>query len=146
MVDLLMVVMLIGAITSFMLTSFGKAQRSLRLTNVTQEFTAHLKQAQVDSKKLHATTAAQMAQITILNDRYYMVVRDTNDDGKLDPPMVVGLEDRRVRMNGPFPRTVMFDWLGRAVDADQKVLPSPSVTFTSEAGKITIPLADTTTK
>ena len=140
MLDLLIVAMLIGAVVSFVLTSFEKAQKSLRLTNATQEFAAHVKQAQIDSKKRHATTAPQMAQITILNNRYYTVTIDSNDDGQLDPPVVVSLEDRHVQMNGPFPRTVMFDWLGRAVDSDQKVLTSPSVTFSGAAGKIVISL------
>jgi type II secretory pathway pseudopilin PulG len=138
MLDLLVVAVIIAIVVNFVVAAMGKAQKSLVLTNAAQQFASYVQQAQSDSKKLHATAAPQMAQVTILNDRYYTVTLDSNGDGVLDPPLVVSLEDRHVRMDGPFPRTVMFDWLGRAFDPTQKMIPSPTVTFAGEGGKTVI--------
>lgn len=144
MLDLLIVMMLAGTVMSFMMAGLGQAQKPLVLTNAAQQFSSYVQQARSDSKKLHATTAPQMAQVTILNDRYYTVTLDSNGDGALDPPMVVSLEERRVRMDGPFPRTFMFDWLGRTFDPNQNMMPAPAVTFANadQSGKTVVKFAD----
>jgi len=142
--DLLIVMVLSATVISVMMASLGQAQKPMALTNAAQQFASYLQQARSDSGKLHATNAPQMAQVTILNDRYYTVTLDSNGDGALDPPMVVSLEDRHVRMDGPFPRTFMFDWLGRSFDQSQKMISEPSVTFANEdkSGKTVVKFAD----
>lgn len=134
LVDLL-IVMVVGAmIVSLMVGTMGSAQKSIVITNAAQQFATYVQQARSDSKKLHATAAPQMAQLTILNDRYYTVTLDSDGNGVLDPPIVISLEDRHVKMDGPFPRTFMFDWLGRALDSNQKLVPQPEVKFENTDG------------
>lgn len=136
--DLLIVTAIIATVVSLALPLMTSAEKPLLLGNAAQEFSSYIQQARSDSKKLHATTAAQMAQVTIINDRYYFITLDANGDGVLDPPLVVSLENRRVRMDGPFPRTFMFDWLGRALDQNQKIVSSPAVMFSNETGKTVV--------
>jgi type II secretory pathway pseudopilin PulG len=140
--DLLIVMVMIGIVVSLALPFMRTAQKPLLRANAVQQFSSYLQEARSDSKKRRASAAPQMAQITILSDRYYYVMIDSNGDGVLDPPLVVNLEDRRIRMNGPFPRTFMFDWLGRVFDPNQNMVLAPAVTFTNESGKTVVNFAD----
>ncbi len=144
LVDLLIVMVIGATVISLFVAAMGTAQKSMVRANAAQEFSSFVQQARSDSKKLHATAAPQMAQILILNERYYAVTLDANGDGVLDAPVVVALEDRHLKMDGPFPRAFMFDWLGRTVDASQKLLSSPEVSFSNAtgSGKTTVKFAD----
>jgi len=133
--DLLIVTMIVATIICLLVPTIISAHKNLGLANAAQEFSSFLQQARSDSRKFHAQSAAQMAQVTVVNDRYYFVTIDANGDGVLDPPIVVSLENRRVRMDGPYPRTFRFDWLGRVVDSNQTTLSSAAVTFSGESGK-----------
>lgn len=138
LIDLLIATTIIAMVVSLMLPMVFSAQKSLARANAAQEFSSYLQLARSDSKKLHAVAPAQMAQITILNDRYYFFTVDANGDGVLDPPTVISLEKRNLRMDGPFPRTFTFDWLGRALDQNQKLVSSPAVQFSDGSGKTTV--------
>jgi type II secretory pathway pseudopilin PulG len=140
--DLLIVMVTIGLVVSLAMPFMRTAQKPLLRANAAQQFSSYLQEARSVSKKLRASAAPQMAQITILNDRYYTVTIDSTGDGVLDPPLVVSLEDRHVKMDGPFPRTFMFDWLGRVFDPNQNMVASPAVTFTNESGKTVVNFAD----
>jgi Tfp pilus assembly protein FimT len=135
LLDLLIVALILATIVSLVVPTMISAQKSIGLSNAAMEFSSYLQRARSDSKKLHAVSAAQMAQVTVVNDHYYFVIIDSNGDGVLDPPIVVNLETRRVQMDGPYPRTFRFDWLGRAVDSNQVILSSPEVKFSGESAK-----------
>jgi type II secretory pathway pseudopilin PulG len=137
-IDLLIVTTVIAVAVSLILPLAISAQRSLVRANAVQEFSGFVQHARSDSKKLHAVAPAQMAQITILNERYYYVVTDGDGNGALDPPVVINLENRNVRMDGPFPRTFMFDQLGRVVDQNQSMVAMPVVQFSDYKGKTAI--------
>jgi Tfp pilus assembly protein FimT len=136
--DLLICVMIIATIICLVLPTILSAHKSLGLANAAQEFSSFLQQARSDSRKIHAQSVDKMAQVTVINDRYYYVMTDSNGDGVLDPPIVVNLENRRIRMDGPFPRTFRFDWLGRVVDANQNIMTSPAVTFSGSSAKTVV--------
>jgi hypothetical protein len=137
-IDLLIVGTIIAVAVSLALPVVLHAQRSLVRANAVQEFSGFIQQARGDSKKLHAVAPAQMAHVTILNERYYYVVTDADGNGALDPPVVINLTDRNIRMDGPFPRTFLFDQLGRVVDQNQSLVPVPVVQFLDEKGKTAI--------
>src|SRR6185295_17327086 len=104
-IDLLIVTTVIAMAVSLILPLALSAQRSLVRANAVQEFSGFVQHARSDSKKLHAVAPAQMAQVTILNEQYYYVVTDGDGNGALDPPVVINLETRNIRVDGPFPRT-----------------------------------------
>src|SRR5215471_12493077 len=137
-IDLLIVTTVIAMAISLIVPLAITAQRSLVRANAVQEFSSYVQQARSDSKKLHAVAPSQMAKITILNERYYYVVADGDGNGALDPPVVVNLESRNIRMDGPFPRTFMFDQLGRVLDQNQDLMPLPVVQFSDQKGKTSV--------
>ena len=137
-VDLLIVGTVIAVAISLILPLALSAQRSLVRANAVQEFSGFVQHARSDSKKLHAIAPAQMAQITILSNRYYYVITDGDGNGALDPPLVIDLESRNIRMDGPFPRTFMFDQLGRVLDQNQNLMQLPVVQFADQKGKTAV--------
>ncbi|MEP6743568.1 MAG: hypothetical protein ABJB61_13800, partial [bacterium] len=87
--------------------------------------------ARVDSLRRHATASAQMAQVSIINATFYTVTIDANGDGVLDAPKVVSLAPDGLQLNGPFPRTIYFNWRGRTVDAAGNVALPTFVTISN---------------
>ena len=137
-INLLIVATLIATAVSLILPFVLTTQRTMIRTNVVQEFSNFIQQARNDSKRRHAVAPAQMAKVTILNEWYYYVVADANGDGALDPPVVVNLHERNVRLDGPFPRTCMFDQSGRVLDQNENPMPVPVVQFLDEKGKTSV--------
>ena len=133
--DLLIGTTVLAIMVSLAVPLMISAQKPLARTNAAQELSSYVQRARSDSKRLHAVAPEKMAQVTILNDRYYFVTLDADGDGVLDPPVVVSLEKRNTRMDGPFPRTFVFDPLGRVFDQNQKLVTSPAVQFSNETGK-----------
>jgi type II secretory pathway pseudopilin PulG len=137
-IDVLIVTTVIAVAVSLALPLALSAQKALVRTNAVQEFSGYVQQARSDSKKLHAVAPAQMAHITILNERFYYVVTDGDGNGALDPPVVISLEGRNIRMDGPFPRTFLFDHLGRVIDQNQTLVALPVVQFADDKGKTAV--------
>jgi len=137
-----MVALIILIVISYTLTTVVRGQKPAMRANAARQLANYLEQARNDSVRRRANAAAQMAQVTILNEKYYSVMLDGNGDGALDTPLVINLNDQRVTLNGPFPRTFMFDLAGKPVDATAKVmLPSP-ITVTNSSGVTTIKVFD----
>ncbi len=140
--ELLIVVVMILIVISYIVTQTIQAQKPLLRTDAAQQFANYLERARNDSMRRHASDVAQMAQVTILNDRFYTVTMDSDGDGVLDAPLVVGLAERHLKVGGPFPRNFMFDWQGRVVDSDQKLVHSPVITLANESGTSVVKLSD----
>ena len=68
-----------------------------------------------------------MAQVKVFNRRFYSIAIDGDKDGYLDVPLVMSLpEQPGVEINGPFPKTYIFDWQGQTVDSENhRVAPAP---------------------
>ena len=139
--DLMIAVVFVFIIVSYVLTQVVMMRKSQARTNAADKIASYLRTARSDSIRRHALEPERMARITILNDQSYNVVIDANGDGVLDAPIVVPV-GWRVKMNGPFPRTYMFDWIGRTVDSDSKVDASTSLTFTDDSGTSAVKLSD----
>lgn len=137
-INLLIVATLIATAVSLILPLLLTTQRTMIRTNVVQEFSNFIQHARNDSKRRHAVVPAQMAKVTILSEWYYYVVIDADGDGALDPPVVVNLQDRNIRLDGPFPRTCMFDQAGRVLDQNESPMPFPVVQFSDEKGKTSV--------
>jgi len=140
--ELLIVVVMILIVISFTLESMARFQKPVLRTNAARQFENYLEQARNDSMRRRATVSPQMAQVTILNDRYYSVTMDANGDGVLDMPIVVSLVEQHITLNGPFPRSFMFNSLGKAVDLNQNVIQPTAITVANASGASMVKLSD----
>lgn len=116
-IELLIVLSIISVLSGFALMQITRARQAMIRENAARQFAGYLEKARVDSLRRHATTSAQMAQISIIDATFYTVTIDANGDGALDAPRVVSLTADGLQLNGPFPRTIYFNWRGRTVDA-----------------------------
>ncbi len=140
--ELLIVALMISIVISYTLTSMVRAQKPVLRINAARQFVNYLARARNDSIRRRATVSSQMAQVTILNDRYYSVTLDANGDGVLDTPIVVSLVEEHVTLNGPFPRTFLFDSLGRTVDSNESVIHPAAITVANPSGASMVKLSD----
>lgn len=138
LVDLLIVISIVGIVTSFALTTTVRARRHLTRANETRKFAAYLEKCRLDSIRRRATTTAQMAQITIIKASSYSVTMDFDGDGNVDSREVSLPVDSALTFNAPFPRTVYFNWRGRTVDAAGNVTVPGSVRISNIDGANTI--------
>jgi prepilin-type N-terminal cleavage/methylation domain-containing protein len=123
--ELLIVLSIISVLSGFALMQITRARQVMIRENAARQFAAYLEKARIDSLRRHPMTSAQMAQVSIINATFYSVTIDANGDGALDAPRVVSLVPEGLQLNGPFPRTIYFNWRGRTVDAAGSVaLPS----------------------
>ncbi|MEP6743807.1 MAG: tetratricopeptide repeat protein [bacterium] len=135
-IELLIVASIISVVSGFALMQITRARQVMVRENAARQLASYLEKARIDSVRRHPTTSAQMAQVSIINATFYTVTIDANGDGALDAPKVVSLAPDGLQLNGPFPRTIYFNWRGRTVDAAGNVaLPAfvtISNTFTSK--------------
>jgi Tfp pilus assembly protein FimT len=131
-IELLIVATMITVLTGFAFIQITQARQALSRTNAAREFTSYLEKARLDSVRRHPDTTAEMAQVAIINSTFYSVTLDTDADGSMDAPRVIGLPaDSNLSFNGPFPRTIMFNWRGRTVDSSGNVTTPLSVTISN---------------
>jgi prepilin-type N-terminal cleavage/methylation domain-containing protein len=124
-IELLIVLSIISVVSGFALMQITRARQVMIRENAARQFAGYLEKARVDSLRRHPMTSGQMAQVSIINATFYTVTIDANGDGTVDSPTVVSLAPDGLQLNGPFPRTIYFNWRGRTVDAAGNVaLPS----------------------
>jgi hypothetical protein len=72
----------------------------------------------------------------IINANFYSVALDANGDGTVDAPRVIGMpaDSNLMIQNGPFPRTIMFNWRGRTVDSALNTTTPDNVTIGNSYG------------
>ena len=90
--------------------------------------------------------------IRMINDLWYKnaviyslsvaTYMDANGDGVLDTPIVISLAEQPATLNGPFPRTVMFDSTGKPVESHAQVIQVSPITFANSSGTSTIKVSD----
>ena len=139
--ELLIVAVMISVLVGFAITQIAQAKQNMTRANAVRELTTYIEKARLDSVRRHATTSAQMAQVSILNPNFYSVTLDTNGDGTVDAPRVIGMpaDSNLTIQNGSFPRTIMFNWRGRTVDAGGNPTPDPdSVRIGNSYGATTV--------
>jgi type II secretory pathway pseudopilin PulG len=141
-VELLIVVVIILIVITYTLTTVVRGQKPAARSNAARQLANYLEQARNDSVRRRAATSSQMAQVTILNDKYYSVMLDANGDGALDTPVVINLNDQRVNLNGPFPRTFMFDLGGKPVDVNANVVHPSPIAVANSSGVTSVRISD----
>src|SRR5437899_1118213 len=83
MIDLLIVVTIIGIVTSFAFQKIGTAQQSMRVVNTAREMQSYIEKARIDSVRRHAVASAQKASVQIVNSTTYNVTLDSDGSGTL---------------------------------------------------------------
>ncbi len=116
-IELLIVAAMVSVLVGFALMQVAEARQDMTRENAAVQLAAYLEKARLDSLRRHPTTAAQMAQLSILNANSYSVTIDANWDGALDAARVINMPaGSALQFNTPYPRTIYFNWRGRTVD------------------------------
>lgn len=138
--ELLIVAVMISVLVGFAITQIAQAKQNMTRANAVRELSTYIEKARLDSVRRHATTSAQMAQVAIINANFYSVTLDTNGDGTLDAPRVIGMpaDSNLTIQNGTFPRTIMFNWRGRTVDTSGNTTNPDSVRIGNSYGFTTV--------
>ena len=139
--ELLIVAVMISVLVGFAITQIAQAKQNMTRANAVRELATYIEKARLDSVRRHATTSAQMAQVAIINPNFYSVTLDTNGDGSVDAPRVIGMpaDSNLTIQNGTFPRTIMFNWRGRTVDSFGNPTADPDpVTIGNTYGSTTV--------
>lgn len=142
--ELLIVVAMVSVIAGFVLLNLFQGRQSVARTATASELANHLHKARLDSMRRNAKEMSQMAQVKIFNRRFYSVAIDADGDSQLDVPLVMALpEEKGVEIQGPFPKTFIFDWLGQPVDAQNHHTNPQPITIVNSAGASSIKFTET---
>ncbi|MFN2515892.1 MAG: Tfp pilus assembly protein FimT/FimU [Pyrinomonadaceae bacterium] len=142
-IELLIIIAMVSVIAGFAVVNYVHGQRTVALTNTAMELAKSLQNARMDSMRRNAKEINQMAQVKVFNRSMYSVAIDADGDGYLDTPLVTSLEKQGVEINGPFPKTFIFDWLGQTVDAQKHRSPPPVVTVGNGSGASAVKFSET---
>lgn len=140
--ELLLVIAMVSVVAGFAIVSLVRGNRATYRTNTATEIAGYLQKARVDSMRRNAKDISQMAQVKIFNRKFYSIAIDGDNDGNLDVPLVKSLpEQKDVEINGPFPKTYIFNWQGQTVDSqNNRVAPQP-ITVGNSSGASAITFA-----
>jgi prepilin-type N-terminal cleavage/methylation domain-containing protein len=141
--ELLLVVAMISVIAGFVVMYLVRGNSAASRTSAAAEIAGHLQKARLDSIRRNAKDLSQMAQVKIFNRKFYSIVIDGDGDGNLDIPLVKSLpEQAGVEINGPFPKTYIFNWQGQTVDLqNNRVSPQP-LTVANSSGASAVKFSD----
>jgi prepilin-type N-terminal cleavage/methylation domain-containing protein len=141
--ELLMVMAMISVVAGFVVVSLVRGNRATDRTNTTREIAGYLQKARSDSMRRNARDFDQMAQLRIFNRHFYSIAIDDDHDGNLDIPLVKSLPEQvGVEINGPFPKSYVFNWQGQTVDAQNRPVAPPPLTVGNSSGASAIQFSD----
>jgi hypothetical protein len=124
--ELVIVLGMISVIVGFAVVSIVRGNRAAGCTRTAVEIANYLQKARNDSIRRQAKEINQMAQVKIFNRKLYSIAIDGDNDGYLDVPLVMTLPDQPgLEINGPFPKTYIFDWQGQTVDSQNQRMAPP---------------------
>lgn len=141
--ELLLIVAMISVVAGFVVLSLVRGGHTVDRTKTAVELANYLQKARADSIRRNPKDISQMAQLKIFNRRSYSLAIDGDNDGQLDIPLIISLpEEPGVEINGPFPKTYIFDGLGQTVDSqNQRLAPQP-MTVGNSSGASAIKFSD----
>ncbi|MDQ2936903.1 MAG: hypothetical protein M3R67_05280 [Acidobacteriota bacterium] len=142
-IEFLLILTMVSVITGYAWVSYVRERRATARTNTALELATCLQKARIDSMRRNAKDIDQMAQVKVFNRSMYSVAIDGDGDGYLDTPLVTRLENQGVEINGPFPKTFIFDWLGQTVDAQKHRSPPAVITVGNGAGASAVKFTET---
>lgn len=119
-VELLIVVVIIGIVTTMALMGLGRSRDAFTRQNIARELKVNMERARFDAIKRRVAGTSEMAQIVFLSETSYRIRYDLNWNGSLDTvdERVVNFASRGgikiLGTNMTYPTTVSFDENGNA--------------------------------
>jgi hypothetical protein len=143
-IELLTLATMCTIVIGFIVMHFVRGSGSNPRTGSSTELANYLQRARHDSIKRKPTDIEQMAQVKVFNGRYYSVAIDANGDGYLDIPLVMSLPtEQRLQIQGPFPKTFIFDGFGHTVDSTKRRVPAQPVILGDDSGATAVKFSET---
>lgn len=143
-IEILIVVALVCVIVGFICLKLVHGNRTSYRQGTAVDFANYLQKARLDSMRRQVRDINQMAQVKVFNRRSYSIAIDADGDSQLDIPLVMNLPtEQGIEMNGPFPKTFIFDGLGQTVDSlNRRISPEP-VTLSNSSGASAVKFSET---
>ena len=127
-VELLIVVVIIGIVTTLALVGLGRSRENFTRQNIARELKVQMERARFDAIKRRVTVTSELAQITFLSETSYRIKYDLNWNGVLEnvDERVIDISSRggiKIKIDdadGEYPVSISFDENGnaRVVDKD----------------------------
>lgn len=120
MLELIIVLVIIGIISTIAITQFGQTDTRFQRQNIARELKVYLERARFDSVKRRALNVDDMARVVITSATAFNVTTDMNYNGTIDTKdtrylSLNGRTDARILgSNLVFPITIRFDQRGKA--------------------------------
>lgn len=142
--ELLIGAAIISVVAGFILVKLVQGNRTTSRQSTAVDFANYLQKARLDSMRRQVTDLSQMAQVKVFNRKSYSIAIDADADGQLDIPLVMNMPaEQGIEMNGPFPKTFIFDGQGQTVDSlNHRVSPDP-VTIVNGSGASAVKFSET---
>lgn len=143
-IEVLIVLAMVCVIAGFVCFKLIQGNRTTYRQSTAVDFANFLQKARLDSMRRQVDDINQMAQVKVFNRRSYSIAIDADGDGQLDIPLVMNLPaEQGIEMNGPFPKTYIFDGLGQTVDPlNRRISPQP-VTLSNSSGASAVKFSET---
>lgn len=142
--ELLLVFAMISVVAGFVLVNYAQGKDTVVRTKTATDLANYLQKARLDSMRRRVNDFNQMAQVKVFNRRSYSISIDADGDGQLDIPLVMNLPaEQGIEMDGPFPKTYIFDGLGQTVDSLSHRISPNTVTVSNSSGASAIKFSET---
>jgi type II secretory pathway pseudopilin PulG len=110
LLQILVVVAIVGIVTSFALVSIARARENIRLQSSIRQLASYIERARLDSIRRHAT-GTELASVAFTNTLTYSVKMDFDGMGNITTRSF-SLEDGVSVFSTPLP-SLSFNWRGR---------------------------------
>lgn len=143
-IEVLILIAMLCIVGGFLALKLIRGNDATQRQSTAVDFANHLQKARLDSMRRQVKDIDQMAQVKVFNRKSYSMAIDADGDNQLDIPLVMNLPaEQGIEMNGPFPKTFIFDGFGQTVDSlNHPVSPEP-VTLSNSAGASAIKFSET---
>lgn len=143
-IEVLIVVAMVCIVAGFVSFKLISGNNASQRQSTAVDFANHLQKARLDSIRRQVKDLDQMAQVKVFNRKSYSVAIDADGDNQLDIPLVMNLPaEQGIEMNGPFPKTFVFDGFGQTVDSLNRPISPEPVTVSNSAGASAIKFSQT---
>lgn len=134
-IELLIVLAMLCVIAGFVCFKLVQGNHTTSRQSTAVDLANYLQKARQDSMRRQVKDISQMAQVKVFNRRSYSIAIDADGDGQLDIPLVMNLPaEQGIEINGPFPKTYIFDGLGQPVDSLNRRISPELVTVSNGSG------------
>lgn len=143
-IEVLIVIAMVCTVIGFVCLKLISGNDATNRQTTAVDFANHLQKARLDSIRRQVEDISQMAQVKVFNRKSYSMAIDGDGDNQLDVPLVMNLPaEQGIEMNGPFPKTFIFDGFGQTVDTENQPVKLEPVTLTNSAGASAVKFSET---